>query len=102
VRTSHFLRDLRAADIVMALTWLDDERPSLKFGAERLFALMDGTVIENQLIERSPECLLMPSTKVQKSMRKCARAEGRSGELSRYTWRMMPSEYHLGDELSDK
>jgi hypothetical protein len=59
VRTFYVLRDLRAADIRLGLQWLDDEQATLKFDTERLFTLVDGIVIENQDIERRPECLLL-------------------------------------------
>jgi hypothetical protein len=42
-RTFHVLRDLRGADLVLGLPWLDDERASLQFGTTRVFTLMDGT-----------------------------------------------------------
>jgi hypothetical protein len=32
VRTFHVLRGLRAADIVLGLSWLDDEQATLQFG----------------------------------------------------------------------
>jgi hypothetical protein len=35
-RTFYVLRDLRAADLVMDLPWLDDEHASLEFGASRV------------------------------------------------------------------
>jgi hypothetical protein len=54
---------LRVADIVLGLPWLADEEVTIKLGAERLLsALMDGTVVETQVGERPPECLLMSST----------------------------------------
>jgi hypothetical protein len=104
VRTFHALRDLRAADIVLGLPWLDDEQAGLKFGAERLFTLMDGTAIENQVIERHPECLLL-LTRVLKSMRKSSRATGRTAEFFTVNLaaaeQQPPSEFRLSDELSD-
>jgi hypothetical protein len=78
VRTFHVVHDVRAADIVSGLPWLDDEHATLKFGAERLFTLFTkGIVIENQVIEIRPECALLSSTKVQKLMWKSSRAKGR-------------------------
>ena len=65
-RTFYVLRDLRAADLILGLPWLDDEHASLQFGSTRGFTLMDGTAVETTLEERRPECFLMSSTKVQK------------------------------------
>jgi hypothetical protein len=42
-RTFYVLRDLRAADLVMGLTWFT-----------RVFILMDGTTVESQVEERRP------------------------------------------------
>jgi hypothetical protein len=61
-RTFYVLRDLRAADLIMGLPWLDDEHASLQFGTTRVFTLMDGTVVETTLEERRPKCLLLSST----------------------------------------
>jgi hypothetical protein len=36
------LCDVRVADMVLGLPWLDDEQASLKFGHVRVFTLMDG------------------------------------------------------------
>jgi hypothetical protein len=41
-RTFYVWRDLRAANLLLDLTWLDDEPTSLRFGATRVFTLMDG------------------------------------------------------------
>jgi hypothetical protein len=64
-RTFYVLRDLRTADLIMVLPWLDDEHASLKFGSTRIFTLMNGTAVKTTLEERRPECLLLSSTKVQ-------------------------------------
>jgi hypothetical protein len=69
VRTLHVLCDSRAAIIALGLPWLDDDQAPLKFGAERLFIVMAGIVIENQVSERRAVCLLLSSTKVHKLMR---------------------------------
>jgi hypothetical protein len=53
-RTFYVLRDLRAADLIPGLLWLDDEHASLQFGSTRVFTLMDGTAVETQLAERRP------------------------------------------------
>jgi hypothetical protein len=53
----HVLRDLRDAGIVLGLPWLDDDQAALTFGNERHFILIHGIVIENQVMERQPECL---------------------------------------------
>jgi hypothetical protein len=80
-RTFYVLRDLRAADLILGLPWLDDEHASLHFGSTIVFTLMDGTAVETQLKERRPECLMMSSTKVQKLMRKTRRSKGRNAEF---------------------
>jgi predicted aspartyl protease len=53
-RTFYVLRDLRVADLIMGLPWLDDEHASLQFGSTRVFTLMDGTAFETTLEERRP------------------------------------------------
>jgi hypothetical protein len=75
------LRDLRAADLILGLPWLDDKHASLQFCSTKVFTLMDSTSVETQLEERRPECLLMSSTKVQKLMRKTHRSRGRKAEF---------------------
>jgi hypothetical protein len=75
------LRDLRAADLVHGLPWLDDEHAVLRFGTTRVFSLMDGTTVETQIEERRLECLLMSSPKIQKLMRKTRRSKGRYAEF---------------------
>jgi hypothetical protein len=67
--------------------------------------MIDGIVIENQVTERCPLCLLLlSSTKVQNLMRKCAK--GRIAELFIGILvndeHQFPSELHLGDQLSDQ
>jgi hypothetical protein len=102
-RTFYVLRDLRAADLVMGLPWLDDEQASLQFGTTRVFALMDGTAVGTTLEERRHECLLMSSTKVQKLMRKTRRSMGRHAEF--YVIELTPAadqstDFHIGEELT--
>jgi hypothetical protein len=80
-RTFYVLRDLRAADLIMGLPWLDDGHASLQFGSTRVFTLMDGTSVETTLEERRPECLLLSPTKVQKLMRKTRRSRGRHADF---------------------
>jgi hypothetical protein len=80
-RNFYVLRDLRAADLVMGLPWLDDEHASLQFVTTRVFTLMDSTVVETHFEERRPEFLLMSSTEVQKHMRKTRRSRGRTSEF---------------------
>jgi hypothetical protein len=101
-RTFYVLRDLRAADLILGLPWLDDEHASLKFGSTMVFTLMDGTAVETQLEERRPECLMMSSTKVQKLMRKTCRSRGRNAEF--YVIELtpaadQPTDFHTGEEL---
>jgi hypothetical protein len=79
--TFYVLRNLRAAELITGLPWLDDEHASLWFGITRAFTLMDRTSVETTLEERRPECLLMSSTKVQKLMRKTRRNKGRHAEF---------------------
>jgi hypothetical protein len=102
-RTFYVLRDLRAADLIRGLPWLDDEHAYLQFGSTRVFTLMDGTTVETQLEERHLECLLMSSTKVQKLMRKTRRSRGRTAEF--YVIELtpvanQPIDFHTGEELA--
>jgi hypothetical protein len=69
-RSFYVLCNLRAADLILGLPWLDDEHASFQCGSTGVFTLMDGTAVETTLEERRPECLLVSSTKVQKLMRK--------------------------------
>jgi hypothetical protein len=97
------LRDLRAADLILGLPWLDDEHASLQFGATMVFTLMDGTTWETQQEERRPEYLLMSSTKVQKLMRKTRRSRGRKAEfyvIDLTPAANQPTEFHTGEELT--
>jgi hypothetical protein len=80
-RTFYVLRDLRGADLLLGLPWLDDEHASLQCGSTMVFTLMDGTAVETTLEERHPECLLISSTKVQKLMHKTRRNRGRNAEF---------------------
>jgi hypothetical protein len=97
------LRDLRAADLILGLSWLGDEHASLLFGTTRVFTLMDGTSVQPTLEERCPECLLMSSTKVQKLVRKTRRSRGRNAEF--YVIELTPAadqstNFHTGEELT--
>jgi hypothetical protein len=53
-RTFCVLRDLRAADLLLSLPWLDDEHASLLIGTTRAFTLMDGRAVETHIEERRP------------------------------------------------
>jgi hypothetical protein len=102
-RAFYVLSDLRAADLVMGLPWLDDEQASLQFGTTRAFTLMDGTALATLLEERRPECLLMSSTKAQKLMRKTRRSRGRTTDF--YMLHVTPAtdqstNFHAGEELT--
>jgi hypothetical protein len=106
-RTLYVLRDLRDADLVLGLPWLDDEQASLKFGLTRGFTLMDGTALETQLEERRPECLLTSSTKrvARKLLRKTRRSRGRKAEF--YVIEVTPAadqpiDFHNGEVLLAK
>jgi hypothetical protein len=81
VRTFHALCDLRVADIVLGLPWLNDKQGNLKFGTKLIFPVMNGTSVENQAVHRRPECLLLLSTKVCKLIRKSRPAKGRTGNF---------------------
>jgi hypothetical protein len=102
-RTFYGLRDLRDADLILGLPWLDDEHASLQFGSTRVFTLMDGTAVETTLEERRPECLVMSSTKVQILMRKTRRSRGRHAEF--YVIELtpaadQPNDFHTREELT--
>jgi hypothetical protein len=93
-RTFYVLRDLRAADLILGLPWLDDEQASLQFGTTRVFTVMDGTAVETTLEERRHECLLLLSTKVQKLMRKTRRNIGRHAEFTSLNLRQPLNNQH--------
>jgi hypothetical protein len=102
-RTFYVLRELRAADMVMGLPWLEDEHAPLQFGTTRVFTLMDGTAVETHIEERRPDCLLMSSSRVQRLMRKTRRNIGRNAEF--YVIEVTPAtdeptEFHKGEELT--
>jgi hypothetical protein len=99
----YVIRDLRAADLISGLPWLDDKHASLQFGSTMIFTLMDGTAVETTLEERRPEYLLMSSTKVQKLMRKTRRIKGCNAEI--YVIELtqaadQPTDFHIGEELT--
>jgi hypothetical protein len=104
-RTFFVLRDLRAANQVLGIPWLDDEHAYLQFGTTRVFTLMDGTTMETYVKERRHECLLMSYGKIQKLMRKTRRSEGRNAEF--YVFDIspaaeQPAEFHDGEKLISK
>jgi hypothetical protein len=104
-RTFYVLRDLRAADLILGLPWLDNEHASLQFGSTRVFTLMGGTTVETTLEERRPECLLMSSTKVQKFMRKTRRNRGCHAEFNVIDLTPsanQPIDFHIGEELTSE
>jgi hypothetical protein len=80
-RTPYVLRDLRVANLALVSPWLDDEQVSLRFGAIRVFIMMDGTIMETQTEDRRRECPLLSSAKVQKLMRKTRQSKGRNAEF---------------------
>jgi hypothetical protein len=47
-RKFYVLRDLRVVDMVLGLSWLNDEQASLQFGTTRVFVMMDGRAMEIQ------------------------------------------------------
>jgi hypothetical protein len=75
------MRDLRAADLVVGLPWLDAEQAALQLCTTSFFTPMDGTIMEVQPYDRPLECLLMSYGKVQKLMRKTRRSRGRNAEF---------------------
>jgi hypothetical protein len=91
---------------VLGLQWLDDDQATLKLGTEHIFTLVDGTIVETQVMVRRPEHMLMTSTKAHKLMRKSARAKGRTADFSTIHLKVvdqrLSSECHLGDKLSDQ
>jgi hypothetical protein len=102
-RTFYVLRDLRTADLILGLPWLDDEHASLQFGTTKVFTLMDGTAVETTLEERRPECLLLSSTKVQKLLRKTRRSKGRHAEfyvIELTSAAEQRTDFHIGEELT--
>jgi hypothetical protein len=80
-RTFNVFRDLRAADTVMGLPWLDDKHASLQFDTTMFLNLMDGTATETHLEERRPKCLLTSFTKVQNLMRKTRHNKGHKAKF---------------------
>jgi hypothetical protein len=74
----YVLRDLRVADLVLGLPWLDDEQTSFQFGTTRVFTFMDYTTVVTQTYERIPKCSPMSSTKIQKLLRKTRRRRRRN------------------------
>jgi hypothetical protein len=102
-RTVYVLRDLRAANLVLGLPWLDDEHASLYFGTTSVLALMDGTPVETLVEERRPECLPMSFDKIQKLMWKTRRSKGRNAEfyvIDISQAAEQPTEFHVGEELT--
>jgi hypothetical protein len=80
-RTFYVFRDLRAANLVLGLPWLDDEQASLHFGTTRVFTLMDGTRVETQIEKRRPGCLLMSYVNIQKLTRTTRRSKRYTAEF---------------------
>jgi hypothetical protein len=80
-RIFYVVRKLLAVDMELGLPWLDDEQATLHFGTTRVFILMDGRTMENQIEDRRPKCLLMSFSKIQKLMRKTRRGKGRNAEF---------------------
>jgi hypothetical protein len=98
----YVFRDLRAADMVLGLSWLDDDHASLQFGTTRVFTLMNGTTFKTQIEERRPECLPILSTKAQKLMRKTRRSRGCNAEFYVIEVTLatdQPTAFHTSEEL---
>jgi hypothetical protein len=45
-RIFNVLRDLRVDDLVLGLSWVDDEQASLQLGTTRVFTMMNGKAVE--------------------------------------------------------
>jgi hypothetical protein len=103
-RTFSVLRDLRIANLLLGLPWLDDEQASLHFDTTRVFTLMHGTAVGTHTEERRQECLLMTYGKFQKLLRKTRRiSKGRNAEF--YVINVtpiiqQPVEFHTREELT--
>jgi hypothetical protein len=80
-RIFNVLRDLRGGDMILGLLWLNDEWTFLQFGTTGVFTVMDGTLVETEIEERRPECMLMSSDKIQKLVRKTRGKRGRHAEF---------------------
>jgi hypothetical protein len=80
-RIFYVLRDLRAADVVLGLPWQNDEQASTQVGTTRIFTLMGGTLVETEIEDRRLDCLLLPSGKIQKLMRKTRRSKERNADF---------------------
>jgi hypothetical protein len=80
-RTFYVLRNLQNDELVLGLSWLDDEQAFFQFGMTLVFTLMEGFAVETQTDEHRLECLLLSSRKVQKLMRKTRRSRGRNAEF---------------------
>jgi hypothetical protein len=76
-----FFEILRGADIFWGLPRLGDEQATLRFGVDRFLTLMDGILVETQVVERQFEFLVVSSTKVKKMMRNSARPHCRTAEF---------------------
>jgi hypothetical protein len=81
-RTFYVLRDLRAADVILGLPWLDEEHASLHVGTIKVLTLMDGTTVETQLEERRPSVHLH---RLQKFRNSCARRAATRDVMSNST-----------------
>jgi hypothetical protein len=64
---------------------------------------MDGTTVEIHTEDRHPECLLMPSSKIQKLMRRMLRRGGRNAYFNVLDVTLVaeqPTEFHIGDDVT--
>jgi hypothetical protein len=78
---------------------------ALPFGTTRFFTLMSGTSIKVQTQKRRLECLPMPSSKVQKLMRKTRLSKGRNAELQVIKVTRVAKQlakFHTGEKLIAK
>lgn len=84
-RVFHILRELKVADVVLGLTWLDDAEVTVKYGENRIMTLSDGTYVDTTSVDRRPQCSIISATRVQKLMRKAARAGKKTRTAEFYT-----------------
>jgi hypothetical protein len=80
-RTLYVSHDLRPADLVQALPWLDEEQASLQFGTTRVFTLMDGTLWKLKLRRAVLSVYRCRLLIFRKLMRKTRRSRGRNTDF---------------------
>ena len=101
------LRDLKVADVVLGLTWLDEAEVTIKYGTQRILTLNDGTYVETASIDRRPQCSIISAKRLQKLMRKTARAGNKTRTAEFYTVQLKlsaetDSDLHLDPEMNSE